>query len=410
MRLKTSGDVVRGNLCLGCGACAFICPKQGITLADVLEEGIRPVVGDVDCTGCTECLRVCPGVETVVPSLNEASPFPAAITQAWGPVLELWEGHATDPEIRFHGSSGGLLTALSLFCLEQKGMHGILHIGQDPEQPLRNATGMSRTRAELLSKTGSRYAPASACDRLDLIETGPGPCVFIGQPSEVCALDKARKLRPALDAKVGLTLSFFCAGSPARLGTVRLIEKLGLDPARVKDLRYRGRGWPGMFSVTLKGESTPARQITYQESWGFVQAYRPWSVKLWPDGTGEWADIACGDAWHRPPQPGDAGSSLIVIRTENGRGIFREAMAAGAVEARPATVDMLAKAAAGLLEKKRAIWGRQLAMRALRIPTTSHRGQSLYSLWKTQSAANMVRSVIGTLRRLALRGSAGVRQ
>ncbi|MHB1305956.1 MAG: Coenzyme F420 hydrogenase/dehydrogenase, beta subunit C-terminal domain [Limisphaerales bacterium] len=398
--MKNVADAVDRHCCVGCGACAYVCPKQGIALVDVLEEGIRPEVGDVDCTGCTDCLRVCPGVETTAPSLNGESPYPAAITHTWGPILEIWEGHASDPEIRFQGSSGGLLTALSLLCLEQKGMYGILHIGQDPQDPLRNATALSRSRAELLAKTGSRYAPASACDRLDLIETAPGPCVFIGQPSEVCALEKARKLRRTLDAKVGVTLSFFCAGSPARLGTVRLIEKLGLDPARVEHLRYRGRGWPGMFSVTLKGESTPARQISYQESWGFVQAYRPWSVKLWPDGSGEWADIACGDAWHRPPQPGDAGSSLIVIRTENGRRIFREALAAGAVQARPATVEMLGKAAAGLLEKKRAIWGRQLAMRALLVPITRHHGQALFKLWWGLPWVEKLRSTLGTARRI----------
>ena len=181
----------------------------------------------------------------------------------------------SDPEIRHKGSSGGLLTALSLYCLEREAMHGVLHIGSDPSDPLRNKTMMSHTRAELLTKTGSRYAPASACDSLHLIESAPVPCVFIGQPTEVTALRKAEQLRPALAKNVGLALSFFCAGSPARKGTMELLKSMGVDPAEVKDIRYRGNGWPGMFAVTLKGQSAPSHFRSYKESWGFVQAYRP---------------------------------------------------------------------------------------------------------------------------------------
>ena len=39
-----------------------------------------------------------------------------------GYALEIWEGYAADPEIRRLGSSGGLLSALALYCLEKEGM------------------------------------------------------------------------------------------------------------------------------------------------------------------------------------------------------------------------------------------------------------------------------------------------
>jgi len=372
-------------------------------MQEVLAEGYRPAFDGQAAPQSAHSLQVCPAVQTRAPASVGKEQLVGVNASAWGSVLELWEGHASDPEIRFQGSSGGVLSALSLFCLESKGFHGVLHIGQDPEDPLHNRTSLSRSRSNLLQKTGSRYAPAAACDRLDLIENAPAPCVFIGQPSEVCALQRVRALRPALDSKVGLTLSFFCAGSPARLGTIKLLEKLGIDPEQVGDLRYRGRGWPGMFSVTLKGETRPTRQITYAESWGFVQAYRPWSVQLWPDGTGEWADISCGDAWHRTPQPGDLGSSLILIRTERGRAIFREAVAAGYVEVKPATPEMLAHAAAGLLRKKRAIWGRLATMRLFGLPAPRHRGQHLFRLWLGLSLKEKLRSTFGTARRIIQR-------
>ena len=336
-KLKNIRDVVEGHLCIGCGACASVCPSKKIELWDFLNEGIRPLVNDMDCGDCRQCLDICPVVETNFSIAGATSAQPggpdsigdAAFVRDWGRVLEVWEGHATDPEIRFKGSSGGALTALASYCLEQGGMHGVLHTAQHPEDAVRNQTRLSRTRAELVAATGSRYSPASVCDGLAQVEQAPAPCVIIGKPGEIVAVAKARKLRQTLDAKVGVTLSFFCAESPATAGTVALLEKMGVRPEAVTKLRYRGEGWPGHFAPVKLGEQQPAGKLTYQESWAFFQKYRPWSVRHWPDGSGELADISCGDPWYEQPDGVNPGSSLVVVRTERGKEILRQAMRTG---------------------------------------------------------------------------------
>ena len=364
-RIKHAGHVVEWRLCLGCGACAYICPEHKVRLVDVVEEGIRPVLEADDCGSCIECLRVCPGYENDHTEINLRPGLIPELIPAFGPVLELWEGHAADEKIRYAGSSGGLITALSVFCLEQEGMHGVLQIGMDPENSTRNCTKMSRSLEELMSNTGSRYAPASACDRLDLIEQAPGRCVFVGQPSEVTALRKAQRLRPKLAERTGLAISFFCAGSPARQGTLELLKSMGLDPGEVRELRYRGNGWPGMFSVMLKGQSKPARLMSYKESWGFVQAYRPFSTHLCPDGAGEDADIACGDPWYREVGEGEQGSSLVVVRTETGRNLLHRAMESGYVELQRAEPWKLINSQKNLVAKRGAVGGRVVTLRML---------------------------------------------
>jgi coenzyme F420 hydrogenase subunit beta len=401
--LKNVTDVVDWRLCVGCGACAYICPERKITIVNVWEEGRRPIVAGGDCGACSTCLDVCPGVETRAAPRAAGPSIDEECTARWGPVLEIWEGHAVDPEIRHRGSSGGILTALSAFCLEQREMHGVLHIAQDPGEPLVNRTTMSRSRAELLERTGSRYAPASVCDSLHLVEVAPAPCVIIGQATEMAALRKAEALRPALASNVGIALSFFSAGSPPAAATVALIRKLGLDPERVTGLRYRGNGWPGNFVVSIDGKPQHEKAITYTESWRFLQAYRPLAVHNWPDGTGEWGDISAGDAWHRPRNPDEPGSSLILIRTEKGRRLFEAARQAGYVQAEPATAAMVAQAAMGLLKKKRSIWGRQVALRAFRIPVTRFTGMPLFQLWLQLTFAEKLRSTAGTIRRILQR-------
>lgn len=400
MKVESIEDVVRWRLCVGCGACAYW-SGGALRMADDPERGHRPEAnGTCEAAVLRDCLKVCPGVETRL-GTDGVNPDPlGGLAAGVGPVLEVWEGHATDSETRFKGSSGGALTALARYAVERGGMHGVLHVAADPDNALHNRTVMSRSHEDLLAATGSRYAPASVCDGLQQIEDAAGPCMFIGQPSEVAALRKAQAQRPELDRNIGVALSFFCAGSPASRGTAELLKSKGLDPARVEKLRYRGRGWPGMFAVWLKGESEPTLEMTYADSWAFVQAYRPWAVHVWPDGSGEHADVSCGDPWYREVEPGEHGSSLLVVRTEAGRRLVRGALEAGYLDLTPSSVARVVESQRNLLTKKGAVWGRLWAMRLLGLPVPSHAGYRLFHSWLRIPLSEKLRSTLGTVRRI----------
>lgn len=397
-RIQKLTDVVDWRLCLGCGACAYICP-QHVKLVDFLTEGIRPVVETADCGNCRECLDVCPAVQS---DFRHDTPFATDddFTKEWGPIAGVWEGHATDETVRYQGSSGGALTALAAYCIERHGMHGVLHIAQDPSDPVRNRTQLSRTRAQLLAAAGSRYSPASVCNGLGLVEQAPAPCAIIGKPSEISGVRNARALRPGLDRKVGVTMSFFCAESPSTRGTVALLEKLHVDPQSVHTLRYRGFGWPGHFAPIVAGKTEPDHKLTYSESWAFLQSFRPWSVQLWPDGSGELADISCGDPWYEAPDGKNPGFSLVIARTAVGREIIEGAIAAGYLSLKEAEKWKVAKSQSGLLAKKGAVWGRRLASRIAGLPVTRLPGLDLWHCWGPLRFKDKIRATAGTLRRI----------
>jgi len=114
--------------------------KRKIVLKDIEEEGIRPFLKDTQSEGCPDCLEVCPGLETAHATRGPEISLVRELLSGWGPVLEVWEGYATDPRFRHEGSSGGAASAFAAFCLEKGVAEGVMHIGASRTEPWRNRT------------------------------------------------------------------------------------------------------------------------------------------------------------------------------------------------------------------------------------------------------------------------------
>lgn len=400
-RIKSVTDVAERQMCTGCGACAYFRPRE-VTMVDVPAHGLRPRVapGPEGRRAAADALAVCPG-----PALSRApEEIPDGIVpellSGWGPVLEVWEGCAADPALRWAASSGGAASALALGCVEQLAMHGVLHIRARADAPHLNETVLSTTRAELLDATGSRYAPASPCDGLQRIEDAPAPCVFIGKPCDVTGAALAARQRPELRAKLGLTIGIFCAGTPSTNGTLALMRHMGVaNPKDADRVRYRGEGWPGRFRISLREDDPRSR--SYAESWGFLQAFRQWRCYVCPDHTGEFADIAVGDPWYREVPPDAAGSSLIVIRSPRGKRIFDALVAAGVLEAERVDPAILPASQPELLKTRGALFGRILTTRLMGAAAPRLRGFAVFRFFRSElTLKEKAQSFYGTLKRV----------
>ena len=390
-------------MCSGCGVCAYVCPDNKIKMLDFVEHGLRPILDSNDCSTCADCLEICPGFQIIHSLDHDHENGIHELERSWGPVLEVWEGYAADPEIRYSGSSAGLATSLALFCLEKSGMEGVLHVGGDPQQPWKNKTYFSTNKKELMLRTGSRYSPSSPCDGLGRIEVAQNRCIFIGKPCDVRGLRNAQALKTELAQKVGLAIGIFCAGTPSTQATLDLLKSQNNSLEHIAEIRYRGQGWPGLFAVWEKGKTSPINTIPYRKAWGFLQAYRPYICHLCPDSTSEFADISCGDPWYKKNNSEHDGLSLVLVRTKNGQKILQSAIDAGYIMMKKVDPQVLPASQVNLLWKRRALWGRLVAISALGIPVPKIKGFHLFANWRCATLIDKIKSILGTWKRVIKR-------
>src|SRR3546814_12368793 len=91
----------------------------------------------------------------------------------WGPAEAILTGHACDEQVRYAGSSGGALTALLLFALENGTVDRVVQVNADPAFPTRNRVVVSHTADEVIAAAGSRYAASSPLSSIiDELEKG----------------------------------------------------------------------------------------------------------------------------------------------------------------------------------------------------------------------------------------------
>ncbi|WND03276.1 Coenzyme F420 hydrogenase/dehydrogenase, beta subunit C-terminal domain [Temperatibacter marinus] len=396
-------DVAAKRLCTGCGNCAFASLGK-IKMVESKDENRRPkTVLPLNQEELEKVQHYCPALNYEAKSL----PATTFLEKAWGPVLEVWEGYATDPVIRFQASSGGAITALSFFMMDTGKCDGTLHIKARKDIPYLNESSYSSTLKELREGCGSRYAPASVCDRLDLVENRKNPSVVVGKPCEIKALNQASSHSALLKDKLGLTISIFCAGVPSHKGTEALLKSLKprINSTNLNSLKYRGEGWPGNMVAawnTITGKSHE-RAVSYESGWGdILQKHRQWRCHICEDHTGEWADISVGDPWQNPTSETEKGKSLIVIRTEKARVLFHEAIRKGYIRAEQKKSDILFKAQPNLFATKGAVFGRILAMKFMGLAAPKLSAAS-FICWLNLPFKQKGQSIFGTVKRIYTR-------
>lgn len=253
----------------------------------------------------------------------------------WGNYDSVYKGYSLDEDIRYRASSGGALTSISLFLLDNGIVDGIIHTGVSKKDPMATDTFVSKTRLDLLEHIGSRYSISIPLANIcSIVEEGK-KYAFIGKPCDVAALRRYLECNKNLREQIIFMMSFFCAGMPSNDANLKLLNKMGCSKGKIKSLQYRGNGWPG-YTTAIDCDGK-LYQIDYQTAWGEYLGRDVNKIcRFCMDGIGEFADIVCADLWYldknnKPVFLENDGRNIVFCRNALANHILKQAVCNGYV-------------------------------------------------------------------------------
>ena len=359
-------EIVEGGLCIGCGLCQAVAGADKIRIVLTPEGRERPVArGRLAAATLERINAICPGTR-IEGARPEDQSTQAHDDVVWGRAEHLAIGHARDPEVRFRGSTGGVLTALGQFLLTSGRVKFILHVAASRREPLRTERRLSFDAASVLDAAGSRYGPAAPLvDFAELLDRAE-PFALIAKPCDIGAVRNLARIDSRVDRYLRYALTFVCGGASDLIKSEEVVGELGIRPGELSLFRYRGNGCPG--PTRLETRDGRSFELTYQDMW---EEEATWRIqprcKICPDAIGESADLAASDVWPGGgPSGEDEGFNGIIVRTRRGLELYRAALEAGAiaVESRPVGFRDFDVFQPHQVRKKRAVWARMAGMKA----------------------------------------------
>ncbi len=346
--MKNIQPVVDSRLCLKCGACYSVCRESAITIAGDIDK--RPEVTG-ECTRCGRCVQVCPGLNPLVHERETVL----------GPAIACYIGYSEDAFVRFNASSGGIITSMNMHLLSTDSFDGIVCVRQSKQNLYENEVILAQSADEILSASGSRYSPAFVCRGIRDLSLKKGRrYIFVGKPCDIQAAIKYERLEKGFEF---LKIALFCAQTPSMEATREAVTSGAINTSEAKAVQYRGNGWPGWFRV-LASDGSVLLQRRYHDVWNSILCRRKYSNKrcfLCHDCTGEFADIAVGDAWLPQYMGNSPGHSIVITRTPRGQETVDRCIDANVLHLEETDQSNVIKAQTSLLSKKKNLFLKKMS-------------------------------------------------
>lgn len=313
---------IRQNLCIGCGTCVVVCPKNALEIIENDKNGVYiPKINNKKCSQCGICIAVCPGINT---EQNEVLATCENSDVYIGKFLKCYAGYATDSDLRYAASSGGLITALTILSLEIGLVDGVLATQMNRDNPLKPTSFIARNKNDLISAMGSKYCPIPVNLQLKNIFTDKRNYMVVGLPCQILGAKRAKEIMGKSSGNT-IFLGLSCNHTPTFNATRYLLQSKGISENSVTNINYRWKNKEqkefdfGLKVTTNSNEKyIPSNDALY---WGLVFSKFFWPSRciICEDKLCECSDITFMDAWLPEFSSDPKGTSLIIVRSKKGK-------------------------------------------------------------------------------------------
>lgn len=300
-------------ICVGCGACANICPKKCITMSYLSKGWYRPVICKDLCIECNACKDVCPVLNGYKPNkkMKKAAFF---INK--------------DEYFRGLSSSGGFFHALASLIFKENGV--VFGAYLDKDFVVRH--GFCEKEDELFPFLTSKYVQSNTNTSYTQVKkflNDGRKVLYTGTPCNIAGLSSFLGGR---QPKNLLTCELFCHGVPSPYSwSAYLNEYYKLDEIRYILFRCKDAGWwkCGLRIQFLHNDYyTPMREMHDDYMRAFLKDINLneacYNCKFKCDCKN--ADFTIGDGWNvnrvRSNMDDNKGITTVLINSKLGEDYF----------------------------------------------------------------------------------------
>jgi len=302
--------VVNSGLCANCGACELYVTKGSCKMS-YTPRGVEPSFSS-DAELDDKILQACPGVGINYPQLHEGLYGTPCANAMIGNVDRLWVGYSADATIRRKGASGGVMTAVLCYMLENGFVDAVIVAKQGIPEPSQAGWFIADSTEQIIACAQSVYVPVamlSSLEHLDPLKRYAITCV--PEQSSALRVLQAQGNKFALAIKYVLGPYTGTALQPAAIDALLRANKIDKND-KIKSLQWRAGEWPGYLEiVTEAGKVIRSKKVYYNF---LIPFYVTTTSLLSMDFANEFADLAVGDAWSPAYEKLGQGFSVVLSR------------------------------------------------------------------------------------------------
>lgn len=330
---KTVAYCSKNKLCCSCGFCFDVCPKKAIK---VLNKGgiFVPSINKDLCNKCGLCFDLCAGKgnDWYNQSIELNNDIKDSYVQNVGLYRESYISNAVDYETRFHGASGGTVSSLLIFMLENKIIDGAIVTQFKKTNPLEVETIIATSKEEILNAKSSKYCPVHMDSILTQLKEFKGKVAIVGLPCHLQTIRRIERKLSWVKDKIVFHIGLFCSGSKDSNALNYLLKSNNFDINGITKFSYRDDGCLGYVKAEYTNKSI---SVPYEQAYSKLHSYfKPERCLSCIDHFAYLSDVSIGDIDCEPYSNDKIGSNSVIIRSVIAKDIFEEAIKNNVIQAK----------------------------------------------------------------------------
>lgn len=311
---KNVQHIIDNALCTGCGACSGICPHKAVTMIYNAAGFLHAQIDQKSCKNCKICLNVCPSNPDDLNNDTNTDIF-------HGKARSGYIGYATDNKIRKSGQSGGLVTALLCYLLENKVIKGAI-VNKFNSYTNKVEAVLAKSKKSIIEGSGSYYIQTPVVETILKNGEFDIAAVVLGCQGESLMKIKQKYNKHLLPL---YTFGLFCAGQNSSLMLSDLVKQTNVNNKSIESFRFRDKsagGWPGNVCIYTKNGNMI---LNKNRRLSLKQIYESYRCILCFNQMNIYCDIAFGDPWGIYHKNNTEGNTVLVTRTKKGEELIHNA-------------------------------------------------------------------------------------